>query len=141
MPEYRIAREREDAERVSKHVLSELLGFNATQAGPLNMERFVLSVRGEDDALLGGLVAMQYWNGMFIDLLWLHENLRGRGIGTELMRRAEASLEARGGEIVFLSTWSFQAPGFYEKLGYSPFGMLEGLPPGGSRTWYFKRLK
>ena len=101
----------------------------------------MLSVRGDDGAFLGGLVAMQYWNGMFVDLLWIHEKLRGRGVGRELMRRAERSLAARGGDIVFLSTWSFQAPGFYEKLGYTPFGTLQGVPPDGSRTWYFKRLK
>ena len=138
---YRIAREAADAEEVGKEILARLLDFNAAQAGPLNFERLVLSVRGPDDALLGGLVAMQYWNGMFVDLLWVHEKLRRRGVGTELMKRAEESLLARGGEVVFLSTWSFQAPGFYEKLGYAQFGTLPGLPPGGSRTWYVKRLK
>ncbi len=141
MPDYRIARETDEAEEVANEVLAELLAFNASQGGNLNVERLVLSVRGDDGAFLGGLVAMQYWNGMFVDLLWVHEKLRGHGVGRELMQRAEASLAARGGEIVFLSTWSFQAPGFYEKLGYAPFGTLHGLPPNGSRTWYVKRLK
>jgi ribosomal protein S18 acetylase RimI-like enzyme len=77
---------------------------------------------------------------MFIDLVWVHERLRGRGIGTELMKRAEAALRSRGGEVVFLSTWSFQAPRFYEKLGYLPFGTLEGMPPNARRVWYSKRL-
>ena len=141
MPDYRIARETDEAEEVANKVLAELLAFNASQGGNLNVERLVLSVRGDDGEFLGGLVAMQYWNGMFVDLLWVHEKLRGRGVGRELMQRAEASLAARGGEIVFLSTWSFQAPGFYEKLGYASFGTLHGLPPNGSRTWYVKRLK
>ena len=141
MSDYRIARETEHAERVANEVLSELLAFNASQAGDLNLERVVLSVRADDGALIGGLVAAQYWNGMFIDLLWVHDKLRRRGVGRKLMQRAEASLAARGGEIVFLSTWSFQAPGFYEKLGYTAFGTLEGMPANGRRTWYFKRLK
>ena len=138
---YRIARESAEAERVGGEILAELLKFNAAQAGPLNMERLVLSVRAADESLLGGLVAVQYWNGMFVDLLWVHESLRRSGVGTELMTRAEQSLRARGGDVVFLSTWSFQARRFYEKLGYSPFGTLHGLPAGGSRTWYVKRLK
>lgn len=138
---YHIARESAEAERVSAEILAELLNFNAARAGPLDMESFVLSVRGAGDMLLGGLVAVQYWNGMFIDLLWVHEGLRGRGVGTELMKQAEESLRARGGDVVFLSTWSFQAPRFYEKLGYAEFGTLQGLPPGGARTWYVKRLK
>lgn len=141
MSGYRIERETDEAEEVANKVLTELLAFNAAQGGDLKAERLVLSVRDEDGALVGGLVAMQYWNGMFVDLLWIHEKLRGRGLGRELMQRAERSLAARGGEIVFLSTWAFQAPGFYEKLGYAAFGTLHGVPPNGSRTWYVKRLK
>jgi ribosomal protein S18 acetylase RimI-like enzyme len=130
-----------DPEGASREILAELLRYNESQAGPQNAERFVLTVRGARGELLGGLAAMQYWNGMFIDYLWLDERIRGRGIGTELMQQAEESLRARGGEIIFLSTWSFQAPAFYEKLGFTAFGTLEGIPPGGSRTWYSKRLK
>jgi ribosomal protein S18 acetylase RimI-like enzyme len=97
-------------------------------------------VRAPDGALLGGLAAMYGWNGMFIDYVWVHERLRGRGIGRELMRQAEAALRERRGDVVFLNTWSFQAPAFYEKLGYTAFGTLEGVPPGTTRTWYCKRV-
>ena len=139
--QYRIAEEASgEAERVSEKVFDELLCYNGNRAGPLQFQKFVLGVRGPGEELLGGLVAMQYWNAMHIDLLWVHEELRGRGVGKDLMQRAEAALRARGGEIIFLSTWSFQAPGFYEKLGFSPFGTLQGVPPGGSRVWYAKRL-
>ena len=138
--EYRIAEEAVDQDRVTKEILSEVLRYNASKAGPLHDSKLVLTVRGPDNALLGGLVGVQYWNGMFIDLLWVHERLRGRGIGTELMKRAETALRSRGGEVLFLSTWSFQAPTFYEKLGYSSFGTLEGMPPNSRRTWYSKRL-
>jgi ribosomal protein S18 acetylase RimI-like enzyme len=138
--DYQIAEEASDQERVTKDILSEVLLYNASRAGPLRDKKFVLTVRGPDNALLGGLVGVQYWNGMFIDLVWVQERLRGRGIGTELMKRAEAALRSRGGEVLFLSTWSFQAPAFYEKLGYVPFGTLEGMPPNSHRTWYSKRL-
>lgn len=138
--EYRISEESSDYERINKALFCELVRYNASRTGPLHQARFALTVRGVDDSLLGGLVGLQYWNGMFIDLVWVHERLRGRGIGSELMKRAEAALKRRGGEILFLSTWSFQAPGFYEKLGYAAFGTLEGIPPGSSRVWYSKRL-
>jgi ribosomal protein S18 acetylase RimI-like enzyme len=138
--EYRIAEEASDQERIAKEILTQLLRYNASQAGPLNDQKLVLTVRGSDQALLGGLVGVQYWNGMFIDLLWVHERLRGRGVGTELMKRAEAAARSRGGEVIFLSTWSFQAPGFYEKLGYTSFGTLEGMPPSARRIWYSKRI-
>ena len=38
------------------------------------------------------------------------------------------------------NTFSFQAPGFYEKQGYRRFGGMEGSPRGASRHFYVKRL-
>lgn len=96
--EYQISEEGPDQERVSEEILTELLRYNAGQAGPLKHKKLVLASRAPDKSLLGGLVGIQYWNGMFIDLVWVHEQARGRGIGTELMKRAEDALRSRGGE-------------------------------------------
>jgi hypothetical protein len=41
---------------------------------------------------------------------------------------------------VFLDTFSFQAPGFYQKLGYRVFGELVDFPPGHTRQYLTKRL-
>jgi len=135
-----IKQETSAQEDLSKEILARILSYNASRAGPLNDSKYVLTVRSGDGDLAGGLVAVQFWNGMFVDLLWVDEKLRHRGIGTQLMRRAEEDLVARGGEVIFLSTWSFQAPAFYEKLGYSAFGKLDGMPPGSTRTWFVKWL-
>lgn len=135
---FAIKRETLAQEDSSKEILARILGYNARRVGPLNDSKYVLTVRSNAGDLAGGLVAVQFWNGMFVDLLWVDENLRHRGIGTRLMRQAEEDLVERGGEVIFLSTWSFQAPAFYEKLGYSAFGKLEGMPPGATRTWFVK---
>jgi ribosomal protein S18 acetylase RimI-like enzyme len=137
---YHITRETSQLEELSKQILAQVLAYNASQVGPLNESRYVLTVRSDAGELIGGLVGVQFWNGMFIDLLWVAEEVRRRGLGTQLMKQAEADLIERGGEIIFLSTWSFQAPAFYERLGYSAFGKLEGMPRGSTRTWFFKRL-
>jgi hypothetical protein len=39
-----------------------------------------------------------------------------------------------------LSTYSFQAPGIYEKLGFRRVGGMSGSPAGESRHFYVKRL-
>ena len=41
---------------------------------------------------------------------------------------------------VYLYTFSFQAPGFYRKLGYREFGKLNDFPKGQSRYWLNKAL-
>jgi ribosomal protein S18 acetylase RimI-like enzyme len=138
--EFLIARETSDLAELSDQILAEVLRYNASQVGPLNDSRYVLTVRSTAGQLVGGLVGVQFWNGMFIDLLWIDERLRRNGLGTRLMHQAETDLLQHGGEVIFLSTWSFQAPEFYEKLGYSVFGKLKGMPRGATRTWFVKWL-
>src|SRR5712691_3125402 len=72
--------------------------------------------------------------------LWVHAELRGQGIGRELMARAEQRAAALGCHSAFLDTFSFQAPGFYQKLGYTVFGTLD-YPPDHKRFFLQKRLQ
>ncbi|MBV9233691.1 MAG: GNAT family N-acetyltransferase, partial [Candidatus Eremiobacteraeota bacterium] len=80
------------------------------------------------------------WEWLFLDWLWVHESLRHLGIGSDLMERAELIARESGCRGVFLSTYSFQAPRFYQRLGYKEFGRLDDMPPGHSRIWFAKRL-
>jgi GNAT superfamily N-acetyltransferase len=76
---------------------------------------------------------------LFIRYLWVSDSLRGRGIGRELMAGAEAHALERGCHSAWLDTFSFQAPGFYPRLGYTVFGELD-YPPGHKRIFLQKRL-
>jgi len=62
-----------------------------------------------------------------IAFLWVDQKYRGRGCATKLMIAAESEAGRRECEHVFLDTLSFQALGFYQKLGYIEFGRLSGL--------------
>jgi len=137
----RIALETQSLDEITNEIRERLLGFNQERAGPFNDVRIILTARGAAGELVGGLVGLAFWNGLFIELLWVDEAARGQGIGTSLMRAAESEARKRGWEVCFLSTWTFQAPGFYPRLGYEPFGELKGMPPGHSRTWFAKWLK
>jgi predicted N-acetyltransferase YhbS len=56
------------------------------------------------------------------------------------MEKAEGEARARGASLVYLNTFSFQAPAFYERLGYEQFGELADTPKGAKRMWYVKKL-
>ena len=68
------------------------------------------------------------------------ESARGRGLGRTLMRQAEDVALRRGCHGAWLDTFSFQARGFYEKLGYTVFGSIDDYPPGHSRFFMKKVL-
>lgn len=96
----------------------------ALDAGwPDDERRLVLVARAEEGRLagkvVGGVVGESRWGGCHVDILWVHEALRSGGLGTRLLRAAEAEAQARSCSVIFLETMQFQARPFYEKLGYS----------------------
>src|SRR5688572_8274833 len=74
-----------------------------------------------DGSLVAGIVGRTGWGWLHVSALWVDESFRGRGIGTELMRRAEERALARGCTAARIGTWDFQAPDFYRRLGYTEF--------------------
>jgi hypothetical protein len=56
------------------------------------------------------------------------------------MEVVEEKARELGAKNAYLDTFSFQAPGFYEKLGYQTFGELPAFPPGHERFYMKKEL-
>jgi GNAT superfamily N-acetyltransferase len=137
----RIKAERSRSAAVSRELWKGLVKFNREQAGPLAYSRKVLSVRDGKGSLLGGLILQSYWRESYIELLWLAARARGTGIGSRLIKEAERHARRRGSRLIHLNTFSFQAPGFYEKQGYRRFGGMSGSPRGEQRHFYVKRLR
>ena len=72
--------------------------------------------------------------------LWVHESLRGQGVGTRLLRAAESEARARGARTVELSTHSFQAPDFYARFGYTETARRDDYPAGHAQVLLSKSL-
>jgi GNAT superfamily N-acetyltransferase len=136
----RIVAERSNARAVSRRLWNGLIRYNRKTAGPFRYTRIVLSARDGKGRLLGGLILQSYWKESYVELLWLSDKARGRGTGRRLIEEAERRARRRGSVLMHLDTYSFQAPGFYEKLGFRRFGSLRGSPRGASRHWYVKQL-
>ena len=122
-------------------VLNGLIEFNEAATGPSGWQPLAVLVRDPATGrTLGGLTGASFHGWLFVELFWLPEALRRGGLGTRLIRRAEAEAARRGCRGVWLDTYSFQARGFYEKLGYSLFGTLDDMPPSHQRLYLQKRL-
>jgi GNAT superfamily N-acetyltransferase len=136
-----VVAERSDPAAVSRELWNGLVRFNREQAGPLRYKRTVLSVRDAKGRLVGGLILQSYWQESYIELLWLSARARRAGYGSLLIKEAERRARRRGSRLIHLNTYSFQAPGFYEKQGYQRFGGMSGSPQGESRHFYVKRIR
>lgn len=119
-------------------VVRGLVGFNDGRAEPEGWRRLAVLVRAEGGELAGGLLGFTHWDWLFVSHVWLPEALRGRGLGRELLLQAEREALARGCRHAHLDTFSFQARGFYESLGYEVFGRLDDYPPGHTRFFLRK---
>jgi GNAT superfamily N-acetyltransferase len=113
---------------------------NTEHAGDDRGRRLCFVLYGPDEEVAGGLIGETYWNWFYISLMWLRDDLRGRGYGRRLLLAAEQEARQRGATDAYLDTFSFQAPGFYEKQGYRVFGELADFPPGHRRYFFAKRL-
>jgi GNAT superfamily N-acetyltransferase len=89
--------------------------------------------------VIGGLVGETYAGWLFIRYFWLEDSLRRQGIGRAVIAAAEARAAARGCHSAWVDTFSFQAPDFYRRQGYTEFGRLP-YPPKGERIFLQKRL-
>jgi ribosomal protein S18 acetylase RimI-like enzyme len=112
------------------HALEDrLYAFNAARTGhhdaaPL---AFTAEVRGE----LVGAAAGFTWGGVCeLQQVWVDETHRGRGLGRDLVRRAIQEARDRGCASVFLSTYDFQAPRFYARLGFEVVAQIHDKPLG-----------
>ena len=90
--------------------------------------------------LAGGLLGATYWGWLYIEILWLAEDARHQGLGSRLLAQAERVAIERGCHAVHLDTMDFQALPFYERHGYTIFGVLDDLPRGHQRYFLKKQL-
>jgi ribosomal-protein-alanine N-acetyltransferase len=124
-----------------RRVVAEgLRAYNAATVGDAKWTELGVFARDAAGRALGGLLGVLAWEWLHVHNLWLPAELRGVGLGAELMRRAEAYALERGYRGVALDTFDFQALPFYQKLGYEVFGTLEGYPAGHRQLFLRKDL-
>jgi len=78
----------------------------------------------EPQLVVGGLIGYVHWGWLEIDIVWVDEFYRGKGIGKHLVM-PNTKLKTQEQKRAKLNTFDFQAKNFYEKLGYVLYGRLE----------------
>lgn len=114
--------------------------YNIEQAGDDRGKMLCFILRSPGQELVGGVIGQTHWDWFYIELLFVKEDLRGRGYGHRLLTAAEQEARKRGAKRAYLDTFSFQAPAFYRKHGYEVFGELQDFPAGHQRYYLTKQL-
>jgi GNAT superfamily N-acetyltransferase len=114
--------------------------FNAARTGIDDGRLLAILVRDGHEEIIAGLYGWTWGRCCEVRTLWVHELWRGKGLGTRLMAAAEAEARARGAAQMVTSTHSFQAPGFYRRLGFESVGQIDDYPLGYSHIFLRKQL-
>ncbi|MBV9018781.1 MAG: GNAT family N-acetyltransferase [Alphaproteobacteria bacterium] len=123
-----------------REAIDEALGaYNAPFLADDRYSYFGVFVRDKDRRIQAGLVGNCYAGWLFVNLLWVHADLRRHGVGQALLAEAERHAVQFGCHSAWLDTFSFQGPQFYPKFGYREFARLD-YPPGHERIFFRKRL-
>jgi len=121
-------------------IIDGLNRYNRDETGGADAQPLAVLIRSESGATTGGLLGRTWLGWLYVELLYVPDGLRGSGVGRDLMGRAEAEARGRGCIGIWLNTFSFQARGFYEKLGFTLIGRIEDYPVGHQRFFLQKRL-
>lgn len=116
------------------------VNFPAT--GTTSADQTSLSVKVVDETgeLVGGLSGWT-WAGLFgIEMLWIREASRKDGWGTRILAAAEEEARRRGCDRACVSSFTFQAPAFYQRHGYVETGRTLGIPGGAEDVHMFKKF-
>ena len=126
-------------EQQDKIVRDGIISFNEPYTGS-KPETYSIYVKDHSDLIIGGAIVYAHSNSIYVDVLWVNEGHRGKGIGGSLLQRVEAEAIQRGIKASTLDTFSFQAEGFYLKQGYQHLGTIKNYLEGHDRIYFRKQL-
>ena len=131
----------ENTESQKSQIVGDLIrSYNRSKREVAENEPLNLYVEDDSGELMAGLVAETFGNWLEIEYLFVKEDLRGQGIGSQLLQQAESEAKKRNCRSVFVNTYQFQAPAFYQKYGYTEVFTLKYYPYTGQRYYYQKDL-
>ena len=131
----------ENTESQKSQIIGDLIrSYNRSKREAAESEPLNIYVEDDSGELMAGLVGETFGNWLEIEYLFVKEDIRGQGIGSQLLQQAESEAKKRICRFAFVNTYQFQAPAFYQKYGYKEVFTLKDYPYTGQRHYYQKDL-
>ena len=120
---------------------AELTAFNAAATGADDEHEFTVRVTDDSGELVAGLSGWTWGTSAGIGMVWVRDGSRAEGWGAQLLSAAERVARERSCDRIHVSSFTFQAPGFYARHGYVETGRTEGIPtPENADVHFVKHL-
>ena len=129
-----------DEEKLGAFIDQAFADYAETNDVDLNFEEYRFTAEDDSGDIIGSITGRAYYNEVHIGDLIIDKKYRGQGIGTKLITAVEEEYRNKGFEKITLTTFGFQAPGFYKKLGYSLEFVREDKNPKLSKYFFCKTL-
>ncbi|MFX1508633.1 MAG: GNAT family N-acetyltransferase, partial [Promethearchaeota archaeon] len=100
-----------------------------------------LVLKNSSGTIVGGVITSMLTGVMHLEVLWIDEIYRGRGYGKALVLQAESIGKKKGYSASQTWTFSFQAPEFYQRIGYKLVGTFDGYIDGITEHILRKKFK
>jgi GNAT superfamily N-acetyltransferase len=100
-----------------------------------------LTVKVVDDtgALAAGISGWTWGIAAGIGMTWVRDDCRRDGLGARLLAEFEAQARTRGCRHVFVTSFTFQAPAFYQRYGYREIFRWQDVPVAGSADVHLRK--
>lgn len=126
-------------DKISDFINDEFTNYSTDCEVELNYEDFCF-VAEDDGNIAGVIVGRAYYNEVHIGDLIVGKDYRRAGVGSKLVAAVEEAYKGKGYEKIALTTFGFQAPEFYKKLGYELEFIREDADPKLSKYFYLKKI-
>lgn len=126
-------------DRLGEFINKEFSAYGEQNGVVLNYDEFCFAAE-EDGNILGVITGRAYYNEVHIGDLIVASSVRKGGIGSKLVRAVEDNYRGKGYDKITLTTFGFQAPEFYKKLGYEVEFVREDKDPKLSKYFLAKEL-
>jgi len=124
---------------LDERLSNELDTYNFAAVGRDDLREFTVKVE-DDGGLVAGLSGWTWGTCAGIGMVWVREDARRDGWGGRLMAAAEDVARGRGCRQVLVSSFTFQAPNFYRRNGYTEFARSPDLPVEGEADVHFLKI-
>lgn len=111
----------------------------AATVGVAPSRELTVQILDDSGELAAGMSGWTWGVAAGIGMTWVREDARGEGLGARLLTDFEDEARARGCTHVFVTSFTFQAPGFYERHGYREILRWVGVPTSDTADVHFRK--